>query len=61
MRIRIIIKNENYNYNKLFALFIGIRIKMSCIAVNVFSLSYNRNQLLQVIKMTLVDYYKYLL
>ena len=39
---------------------IGIRIKMSCIVIDMFILTWNRNGLLQVTKLNLVNYCHYL-
>lgn len=49
------------NKNKFFTLAMQIRIRMSYLAINIFTLSWNQNLLLQIIKITLVDHYHYLL
>ena len=36
----------NENQNKLFILHVGIKIKMNCITIDVFTLSWNCNGLL---------------
>ena len=52
---------ENGNRNKLFTLVVGIIIGMNCIVIDVFTLSWNLNELLQVTKLTLVHYFHYFL
>lgn len=53
------IKMQNGNKNKLFTLtaWIGIGFEFGYIAIDVFTLSWNQNELLQVTKMILVDYF----
>ena len=51
------IKMQNGNKNKLFTLTVWIGIGLGYIATNVLTLSCNKNELLQVTKMTLVDYF----
>ena len=46
---------ENENQNKLFPLAVEIEIRMNFIAINLFTLSWNRNRFLQVTKLILID------
>lgn len=55
------IEIENINQNKLFTLTAIIRIRVTCINIDVLTLFWNRNGLLQITKIISVDYCHYLL